>query len=288
LTRALNSVAEQTYKDFEVIVSDDGSTDATAEIVLNFSSLMDITYLRQENWGGPARPRNLGLSVAKGQWVCFLDADDWWYPEKLATVFPFTGNADIIHHDCDVFDINGKKFLKMRGRQLNKPVFVDLLTGWNALHTSTVCVRKSILDVVGLFSEEKALIAVEDFDLWIRIARFTDKFAHISNALGAYWLSQGNISSFSMESIEREAAVHMRYVGYLDPEDRIEAVKMLSYRKGLINWHLENYAQSRQMFIASLRSRRLRTRLLAPLWVGINVMVDRFDTVRWTLKKILY
>lgn len=275
LKRALESVTAQTFADFEVIVCDDGSSDQTLEVVDIFNERIAITYLREENWGGPARPRNNGLKVARGKWICFLDADDWWYPCKLATVFPSTGLADVLHHDCDVYDDIGKKFLTMRGRQLKKPAFVDLMTGWNALHTSTVCVRKSILDKVGGFSEDKTLIAIEDFDLWLRISRVTDRFTHISRLLGAYWDAGGNISSFSTASIEREALVHTCYVGYLVPEERTEAEKMLFYRKGIILWHLGNNYESRKMFCNALGSNRFRTWLLAPLWIAVTLFIYR-------------
>lgn len=273
LRRALESVVAQTFADFEVIVCDDGSSDHTQEIVASFSDSIPVTYLREENWGGPARPRNNGLKVAQGAWVCFLDADDWWYPGKLATVFSRTGSADVVHHDCAVFDGGGKKFLKMRGRQLSTPAFVDLMTGWNALHTSTVCVKKAILDKVGGFTEERALIAIEDFDLWIRISRITDLFTHIPLALGAYWVSAGNISMFSSKSIERESVVHENYVGYLSPGERREAAKMLSYRKGIILWHLGRYCESRKMFLQAWGARRFRTCLLIPLWIIMTIFM---------------
>jgi glycosyltransferase involved in cell wall biosynthesis len=275
LRRALESVVSQTFSDYEVIVCDDGSIDHTREIVDSFTGRIAIKYLREENWGGPARPRNNGLKAACGEWVCFLDADDWWFPGKLSTVFAAIGNADVVHHDCDVFDGSVKKIIKMRGRQLSTPVFIDLMTGWNALHTSTVCVKKTILEDAGGFSEERALIAIEDFDLWLRISRVTDRFSHIPRLLGAYEVSNGSISSFSTESIERETLIHERYVAQLAPTDRREATKMLAYRKGIILWHLGRNSESRKMFIDSLGARRFRTKILAPLWIAITVFITR-------------
>lgn len=275
LNRALDSLAAQTLKDFEVIVCDDGSTDRTKEVVDSFKGKITVTYLREENWGGPARPRNNGLRVAQGKWICFLDADDWWYPQKLATVFASTDKADIIHHDCAVFDGNGKKFINMRGRQLKKPVFIDLMTRWNALHTSTVCIKKTIMDQVGGFSEEKKLIAIEDFELWLRISRITDHFVHIPCLLGAYWAADDNISSFSELSIAREVFVHDRFATDLAPDDYREAEKMLFYRKGIILWHLGCNRESRNMFEQALGSKRFRTRLLVPLWIAISIFIHR-------------
>lgn len=278
--RALESVATQTFTDFEVIVCDDGSSDHTSEVVDNFKDSFAIRYLREENWGGPARPRNNGLNVARGEWICFLDADDWWFPGKLAAVFAAIGNVDVVHHDCAVFDGSVKRILKMRGRQLSAPVFVDLMTAWNALHTSTVCVKKTILEEVGGFSEERALIAIEDFDLWLRISRITDRFGHIPRVLGAYGVSHGNISSFSTGSIERETLVHERYVAQLSPTDRREAERMLAYRKGIILWHLGRYCESKRMFMDTLGANRSRTKLIAPLWIAITALASVYKFLR--------
>lgn len=80
LRQALDSICAQTYRPIEVIVVDDGSTDATAVIVASFGDR--LRYLRQDNQGPPAA-RNLGIRAAKGEYVAFLDADDLWHPEKL-------------------------------------------------------------------------------------------------------------------------------------------------------------------------------------------------------------
>ena len=80
LSEALNSVIAQSYHDLEIIVADDGSTDGTAGVVASYGER--VRYIRQLNLG-PAAARNLGVSIAQGEYLAFLDADDLWHPEKL-------------------------------------------------------------------------------------------------------------------------------------------------------------------------------------------------------------
>ena len=81
LQEALESIFNQSYRPLEVIVADDGSTDATAAVVASYGDR--IRYLWQPNAGAPAA-RNLGLKAARGDFITFLDADDLWHPQKLA------------------------------------------------------------------------------------------------------------------------------------------------------------------------------------------------------------
>lgn len=92
LIRCLSSLQNQTYKNFEVIVCDDGSTDNTFDVIKQFESTLSIKYLYEQNWGGPAHPRNVGVSYAKGKWICFLDSDDLFLPERM----------EIIKIDCPI------------------------------------------------------------------------------------------------------------------------------------------------------------------------------------------
>ena len=82
LCETLDSILSQTYENFELIVVDDGSTDNTEEVVKRHSAGR-INYLKIDNWGGPARPRNIGIEKAKGKYIAFCDDDDIWLPKKL-------------------------------------------------------------------------------------------------------------------------------------------------------------------------------------------------------------
>jgi glycosyltransferase involved in cell wall biosynthesis len=198
LRRCLDSVVAQTFRDFEVLVCDDGSTDETAQVVGLYKGVLDLTYRWNENFGGPARPRNLGLRLARGTYVALLDSDDWWAPRKLAeSVRRLDAGADLVYHDMFAVRSTRQRFHWYRHgtRALATPAFDDLLKSGNAICNSSVVVRREILLRVEGFSEDRSLIAWEDYDAWLRIARITERFAQVGETLGYYWTGGGNISS---------------------------------------------------------------------------------------------
>lgn len=198
LPRCLQSLAEQTRKDFEVIVCDDGSTDDTRDVVNAFVGDLDIAYDLAERWGGPARPRNRGIAQARAPYVAFLDADDWWAPRKLAMSVPYLdGGADVVYHDLFLVTRENQRvlFKRARARDLSPPAFLDLLMNNNALPLSSVIMRRSLLMTIGGMPEDRELIAMEDYDCWLSAARVTEKFVRVPKTLGYYWAGGGNISS---------------------------------------------------------------------------------------------
>ena len=83
ITRLLESLVQQSYKAFEVLICDDGSTDNLKEIIELYESKLNIRYFKNKNFGGPAVSRNIGIKNSKGKFLAFVDADDWWKRDKL-------------------------------------------------------------------------------------------------------------------------------------------------------------------------------------------------------------
>ncbi|MFC1590930.1 glycosyltransferase family 2 protein [Thermodesulfobacteriota bacterium] len=273
LRRALGSLVDQTDACFEVIVCDDGSTDSTPDVVDSFKSSLTIQYLREENWGGPARPRNNGIRVAAGEWICFLDSDDWWYPQKIATVKKYIDShaADVFYHRLDIYTETGHRFWnRTREKQLKKPVFIELLKHGQGPANSSVVVRKKIVEKVGGLSEDKALIAVEDYDLLLKVARVTERFFYVPYTLGAYWSGGGNITEMSDLQIARVQNVYKKHEHYLSPQQRDEINKILSYIVGRIKQQMGSLSEARILFAIALHAKQLSIRikaLLMILWV---------------------
>jgi len=211
LKRALTSLIYQLYKYFEVLVCDDGSTDNTPEVVAAFSNDLNIEYIKIVNSGRPAIPRNLGITQAKGKYIAFLDSDDWWHENKLQLAFECLENgADLVYSDFyKAKSLTEKEMVRVRDLKTN--ITTDLLKNGNAICNSTVVVRKYILDKVGFFNEGHEYIAWEDFDLWLRISKITNRFVHINQPLVYYWFGGGNIST-SERTILTAQAIRRNYI----------------------------------------------------------------------------
>jgi teichuronic acid biosynthesis glycosyltransferase TuaG len=175
VSETLASIAAQTVGDFDVHVVDDCSTDGSAEIIQRFCACdQRFHYHRSEtNFGGPAGPRNLGIALSSGDFIAFCDADDLWTPHKLELqlgVMMDTG-ADVVSGGARDF-IDGEApepFERPTGPVLSRMVSHGHLLLKNVVSLSSVLARRSILVAVGPFNTARSHIAVEDFDMWLRI-----------------------------------------------------------------------------------------------------------------------
>lgn len=167
LKEAIESVLAQAYKDFELIVVDDGSTDNTSNILDDYRS--GIKVLSQKNKGVSAA-RNRGISAASGRFIAFLDSDDLWLPKKLSTQVEFFNQRPdaLICQTEEIWIRNGlrvnpKKRHKKPSGMIFKPSLELCLVS-----PSAVMIRRSLFERIGGFDE--TLPACEDYDLWLRIS----------------------------------------------------------------------------------------------------------------------
>lgn len=275
LRQALDSIKRQTFKDFEVIVCDDGSTDRTQKTIEEYTKTLDIKYLWEENWGGPARPRNIGINNAVGKYIAFLDADDWWYPSKLEITYNNLNNADIVYHDLDIFIGNQRKlFRKVKGRQLKTPVFIDLMINENALITSSVVIKKNIIEKAGLITEDKSLISVEDFDLYLKIAKITEKFVYIPLSLGAYRIGKQNISGAKEKQIERIISVYKKHLIHLTEKNAKQAENIMFYLLGRTKQKIGKIEEALLLFKKSIRASNSRIKIRSLFWcIFLSILI---------------
>lgn len=194
LREALDSVAAQTFQDFEVIVVDDGSTEAIAEGVANHATSPRV--IRQPN-AGPAAARNRGIAAANADVVAFLDSDDLWLPGKLANYV-----ERMKREPGEPIWYGPMQPIKRDGRRVpgrTKPCMggciAEALFHSSFVHVPTVVCRKSLLTDVGCFDE--SLPVCEDYDLWLRLSVKT-KFGLIEEPLALRRLHDDRLSKGQM------------------------------------------------------------------------------------------
>lgn len=221
--KTLESVQQQTVPAAEIIVVDDGSQDETAAVVR--SGFPQVRLVSQPN-AGPAAARNHGVRLASGNWIAFLDADDTWLPEKLERQIPFIADDVSLIHAHTVGDAGKNQ------QELN----FDELWIHNYIGTSTVLVNKAVYDSVGGFNEDRALIGVEDYHLWMRIAATGRRIVTVHEALTLYTPAEGNLSG----QISRVVVAELRNIELLQQEFRFPAERVRQ-KRALI---LEEYARA--------------------------------------------
>ena len=200
LKKALNSVLSQTFNLIEVLVIDNNSSDDT-DLVL--SSFVDrrLKIIKIDNNGVIAVSRNLGIKKAVGQWIAFLDSDDFWYPNRLETIIQNLDQNekfDVITTDeLKINKATGKKKKLIYGPILGRNQYKSLLFYGNQFSPSATMIRNSFLKENSLqFSEKREFVTVEDYDFWLNILLRKPKVKFLKTVQGEYLLHGKNNSSY--------------------------------------------------------------------------------------------
>jgi len=276
LDRCLKSLVSQSFKNFEVLVCDDGSTDGTKKIIEKYQSVLELKYFFNENTGGPAGPRNVGIANATGEWICFLDSDDWYIENRLEYLSELDlSNTDIIYHNLNV--IREDKVTSITtSRNLSKiEPYYDLLFNLNAVPTTSTCIRANFLLANEGFNTNKAIIGLEDFDLWIRLAKNGARFKYIPVVLGCYAYGDDNLTLHDERQINRFKAL---YQTFIDDEPnyykRSKIKAALNYQIGWINTLMGNVKIGFPFLVKSLCYGSIPIKLRS-----INIMLKGFRKI---------
>lgn len=168
LPEAIESVLSQSYRNFEIIVVNDGSTDNTDEVIQQH--LDRIIFIQQDN-AGPAAARNRGIREALGKYVAFLDADDTWLPDKLQnqiTILESDADCALVYTRFANYEESSGKSLPTLSDTPSGMIFDKLLVE-SIILLSTVVIRREVLLEAGCFDE--SLLTAEDTNLWLKVAR---------------------------------------------------------------------------------------------------------------------
>jgi glycosyltransferase involved in cell wall biosynthesis len=269
---AIESVWRQTYKDYEIIVVDDGSTDDTLSVMSAFGS--DIRYFRQSNRGAGAA-RNKGIEMSRGKYIAFLDADDLWTKTKLAEQIPLMEqfpDVGLVYSDWTVIS-EGHEEKASRLSELcpmSGYIFDGLVRSGFILTSGTV-VRRSCLDEIGGFDE--ALSIAQDYDLWLRIC-YRWKAQLVNKVLVTKRERGGNLSSDLLKTaIERIELFDkaLRNLTDMSRSTRRLVKDQLSYNHWDVGYHYFDQLslkQARQSFTSSFFYRPGNVRAIGYLAVS--------------------
>ncbi len=194
LPAAIESVLAQSYKNFEFIIVDDGSEDNSRSLIESYAEKDSrIKYLYQQNQRQSVA-RNYALSIAKGDFICFLDSDNYWPTDKLEKSLKAFGEypeADIVYGDCITIDENGNELHRNNMRRYSGRI-AGLLLKDNFISMNTTMTRRKCFEEMGGMSGKRRV--ADDYDLWLKFsARY--RFQYIPEFLAYYRVMENQISS---------------------------------------------------------------------------------------------
>jgi len=195
LSEALQSVAAQTYRDFEVVIVDDASPIDIEPLVKAVDRLPHVIILHNQKNLGHAESRNLGIRASQGALIAFLDHDDLWLPEKLAhqlTVLEAGEDAAMVFCDLEIIGPEAGRLNLDQSIIPERPDFCWFVSHRNYVITvSSVMVKKQFLLDIGLF--DSRYTSCDDFDAWLKIIRLAP-ILHLPERLAQYRLHQHNVN----------------------------------------------------------------------------------------------
>jgi glycosyltransferase involved in cell wall biosynthesis len=207
LHRCLESIYQQSYKNYELIIINDGSTDATKELLTKYHHKSIIIHQKNQ---GVSKSINKGLRIARGKYVCFIAYDDWWCLNKLEVELGYiqqNENIGVVY--SDYYDVRENELSIVKVPDYDP---APLLRHENYINIGATLINKKYLDIVkqitGSYFDE-GLTSCMDGDLWIRLSKVCD-FRHIPVPL-AYYFRHPNQISKSSKHISDRWRVYRRY-----------------------------------------------------------------------------
>jgi glycosyltransferase involved in cell wall biosynthesis len=185
---SINSVLDQDYYNWELIVIDDCSSDNTIDVIKSFNDNRIKCHSLAENSGSPAAPRNKGLELAKGDYIAFLDSDDLWAKNKLKLQIEFM-KSNSYEFTCTAYSVKDKNGVSFDYIPPEFVSYYDLLYN-NSIGCLTAVVKKNLFE-----NESFPLMGHEDFALWLKIIKKVDGVYSLKKSLAIYNKLDGSVSS---------------------------------------------------------------------------------------------
>lgn len=209
VTETIDSILNQTFKDFELIVVDNYSSDDTETVIKAYTDGR-IRYFKHENGGIIAVNRNYGIGQSRGEYIAFCDDDDLWLPEKLKKQmleFEKDSQIGLVCTNGIIFDKTGDLGERFQTRLTDSNFTLTSLIWGNSVICSSVLVKKRVIDDVGLMDESPEIFTAEDYELWLRVAQ-KYRIKYVDLPLMKRRIHPGGYNKRSIKAIERDRAVY--------------------------------------------------------------------------------
>ena len=220
LQQALHSVVNQTFHDWEAIIVNNFSDDATLQIIEQFNEPR-FRVINFHNHGVIAASRNEGIRNSSAPVIAFLDSDDTWYRDKLSKCMSeFENGADVVCHGENWISDSSVPRAVFYGPAAHA-TYRNLLFRGNCISTSATLVNKEVLEQLSGFSENPTFITAEDYELWIRLSLATSKFVFVHEILGEFCRHDKSASSSVDKHLAAEIAVINHHVEQMNPTFKV-------------------------------------------------------------------
>lgn len=233
LKKSIESVLNQTYRNFELIIIDDASTDGSEKIIKKYIHLKKVKYLiRKNNSKTASVPRNQGFRVSIYEYVCFLDSDDYWHENKLyEQIKNLKKNTFLSFTSCDYVDENNKKInliVSWIRERLQIKYHNKGLAGlyiYNSVILSSALIKKNIFKEF-YFDESLDIVGIEDYDLWLRFFKIYRKnIQYISKRLVSIRKLENSLNRNYFYAVLRNFHVALKF--FLKQEKFIDVKEFL-------------------------------------------------------------
>ena len=286
ISRAIKSVLNQTYQDFEVIVVDDGSTDNTEEVIKEFQKKDErIKYVRHEKNKGGSAARNTGIKAAKGKYIAFLDSDDEWLSKKLQkqiAIYQKSEKLDSKVLYTGIFYIdqsNGTTQQKIPTKE--GWIFYDLLFDNVVVGgCSTVILPRRCIDVVGLFDE--MLDSSQDLDMWLRLSR-RYPFIAIKEPLTKVYIHEKRITENARAKVRAREHIFEKFSEEIQKERRAHGY--FHFKTGNICCHNGYMKEGRDEFLKAIKIDPWSLKYY-PYFISSCLGFNVFQKLAWLKNKV--
>ena len=267
ITRAIRSVLDQTYGDFELIVVDDGSTDNTEGIVNGFNDPR-IRYIRHDKNRGVAAARNTGIKAARGSYIAFQDSDDEWLPAKMEKQLQAFKNASpkvgVVYSGIWRIEGNKRKHIGYHDKKGKEEDLCHNLLKKSFIYIPSAVVRKECFTKVGMFDGE--ISPADDWELWIRISKYYH-FKYVKGPLTRVYFTPDSLSSHMDEYVQAYQIILIKHEDEFKKDRKIFSAYLLLLGSSLCaNGH---FLQGKDYLLQSVKAYPLNILALGGIFASL-------------------